>query len=96
VGISIRVENQIHQEVDRIYDDVEDSFAKICLSAPECSVRRGITPVLDTMLNPYQLGILVKELESLPDNRTTEVVARVTDAAQRAIRLQGYLYFLGD
>ncbi|MFD2421862.1 hypothetical protein [Amycolatopsis pigmentata] len=96
LGISIRIENQNHDEVERVVDDVEGSFARICQSAPETSMRRGILPWLDTMLNPYQLGVLVRELESLPGDQTTAAVSRVIDAAERAIRLRGYLYFIGD
>lgn len=96
MGISVRIENQNHEEVERVFDDAEGSFAKICQFAPESSVRRGILPWLDTMLNAYQLGVLVRELESLPGDQATAAISRVIDAAERAIRLRGYLYFIGD
>lgn len=96
MGLSIRVENQIHQEVRRLYDDVDESFIRACEAGPVGSTRRGIIRYLHTMLNPFQLGVLIDELEALPADMATDTVSDVVAAAREAIKLRGYLYFIGD
>ncbi|ROQ23618.1 hypothetical protein EDD98_7568 [Streptomyces sp. PanSC19] len=48
------------------------------------------------MLNGYQLHLLIDELERLPADSRTETMRRIIEAARHAIRLRGYLYFVGD
>lgn len=96
MGLSVRVENQIHEEMDRLYDDRDESFISICESGPVASVRRGIVRHGDIMLNRFQLQVLIDEIGDLPTEAVTDGVSGIVVAAERAIRLRSYLYFLGD
>jgi hypothetical protein len=90
------VENQLHERVEQLFDDLQETFMKSCENAPRGSIRRGIDRHGDTMLNCYQLHLLIDELEHLSADSTSEAVRRISEAAGRAIRLRGYLYFVGD
>ncbi|GLF94988.1 hypothetical protein [Streptomyces yaizuensis] len=96
MGLGIRKLNRGREVVETLCDDAEDSFRAMCRRAPEHSLRYGITPYDHTMFNTPQLVRLVAELEELPDEEKTPVVRQVIDQAHQAIRLSGYLYFIGD
>lgn len=96
MGLAIYVENQLHERVEQLFDDPQETFMKSCENAPVGSVRRGVDRHGDTMFNCYQLNILIGELEDLSADSTTGAVNRITEAARRAIHLHGYLYFVGD
>lgn len=96
MGLAVYVENQLHERVEQLFDDLQETFMKLCESAPERSIRRGVDRYGDTMLNGYQLRLLIDELEHVPDESMTEAMRSVAEAAARAICLRGYLYFVGD
>jgi hypothetical protein len=48
----------------------------------------------DTILNPFQAGILVQELDAIAD--LTEVIRPLRDMAMKACSPHVYLRFIGD
>ena len=96
MGISVYLENQIHERIGRVYDDADESFMRACELAPVGSVMRSVIRHGDTMLNVYQLRIFEAELQGLPGGEITDAISGVMDAATAAIRRRGYLYFVGD
>jgi hypothetical protein len=96
MGIAIYVENQVHKRVEQILDDSQESIMRLCEAGPDASVRRAISRHGDTMLNIYQLRRLITELEDERGGPNDEVVVKLMEAADWAIRARGYLYFVGD
>ncbi|MCP2163560.1 hypothetical protein [Goodfellowiella coeruleoviolacea] len=96
MGLSVFVQNQIHDEVHQLHDDLDESFMRLCEAGPRASVRRGIVRHGDTVLNPFQLTILIEEITALPPDAVNGTITRILDAAEHAIRLRGYLFFSGD
>jgi pilus assembly protein TadC len=96
MGVALYVENQVHKRVEQILDDPQESIMRLCESGHESSVRRAVSRYGDTMLNIYQLRRLISELEDERGGTNAEVAARLAEAAERAIRARGYLYFVGD
>ncbi|MFI5673637.1 hypothetical protein [Streptomyces cellulosae] len=96
MGLDIYVRDVRRDQVDVIGDDAEDSFGRMCRTAPETSLRRGVMQFGDTMFNSSQLYRFVEELESLSPDEMTPAIRCVLDAARLAIRRSGYLYFVGD
>ncbi|MDQ0811409.1 hypothetical protein QFZ63_003123 [Streptomyces sp. B3I7] len=76
-------------------DDVNNSFMRICESAPPESVRCGVMKYGDTMFNRNQLVRLIEELEAL-EGETPAVVIDILDAARYAWRESLYLFIRGD
>ena len=96
MGMAVYTENQIHERIDQLLDDKDETLMHACESGPPGSVRRSISRHGDTMLNIYQLRLLIEELQALPRDLSSRTVMRLEEAAQTAIRRRGYLYFVGD
>lgn len=96
MGLSFYIEDQIHQRAELVKDDAQGSIMSLCQTGPEDSVRRSIIKHGDTMLNMYQMRRLTDELSGLRDGEHGAAAAKLSEAAERAIRLRGYLYFEGD
>ncbi|WP_329614972.1 hypothetical protein OG244_19230 [Streptomyces brevispora] len=96
MSLGIYVRDVRRDQIEFIGDDAEESFGKMCRTAPETSLRRGVMQHGETMFNSYQLYRLVEELTALPPNEVTPKIQQVLQAAQLAIRKSGYLYFVGD
>ncbi|MFE3115340.1 hypothetical protein [Streptomyces niveus] len=96
MGLGIYVEDLWHGRLNAFTDDNEASFMGICESAPEESLLNGVNNYGETLFNSVQLRRLVKELESLPENKQNPVVQQVIDGAKQAIPRGGYLHFIGD
>lgn len=98
MGIDIVVQNQIHERVELVYGDVEDTLVKYRENAPAGSLLRGLHAHADTMFNTTQLAMLLDELVHLSPNndKEAEMLAVLRDAAEAAIRRNGYLWFSGD
>jgi hypothetical protein len=96
MGIAVYVENLLHERIGEIFDDPQGTIARLCDEAPPRSVRGAVSPHGDTMFNVYQLRLLKEELAELPEGPASELVAALAQAAERAIRARGYLYFVGD
>jgi hypothetical protein len=92
----VYVENQIHERVEQIVDDVQEALMRLCETAPLGSARRVIMQHGDSMMNVYQLRLLISEIEDLTEELRLPIVIRLRDAADHAIKLRGYLYFVGD
>ncbi|MFI5499860.1 hypothetical protein ACIA5E_12425 [Nocardia asteroides] len=98
MGISIAVQDQIHNRV-RIYDGpVADTLSEMALSAPSGTMIGEIHAYADTMFNSYQLTLFLNELPRTPtsNEREEELVAVLVEAAEDAISRHGYLWFSGD
>ncbi|MDQ0787301.1 hypothetical protein QFZ64_002798 [Streptomyces sp. B3I8] len=76
-------------------DDMDNSFIKICESAPPESVRSGVMKYGDAMFNRNQLMRLIEELEAL-EGEPPPVVVDILDAARYAWRESLYLFIRGD
>lgn len=96
MGIAYYVENQMHERTEQLLDDAQETLMNLCETAPEGTIRTSISKHGDTMLNVYQLRRLIDELAEIQDDQYKEVAAKLSEAAERAIRLRGYLYFVGD
>jgi hypothetical protein len=96
MGMAIYIENQIHERVDQLLDDKDETLMRACESGPSGSIRKAISRYGDTMLNIYQLRLLIDELQALPQDLSSHTVKRLEEAAHVAIRSRGYLYFVGD
>ncbi|MFD7515697.1 hypothetical protein ACFV85_12985 [Streptomyces niveus] len=96
MGLGIYVEDLWRGRLIAFTDDNEASFMGICESAPEESLLNGVNSYGETLFNSVQLRRLVKELESLPENKHNPVVQQVIDGAKQAIPRGGYLHFIGD
>ncbi|MBY8885750.1 hypothetical protein K7472_12935 [Streptomyces sp. PTM05] len=92
----VYTENQIHKRIDQLLDDEDETLMRACESGPPGSVRKSISRYGDTMLNIYQLRMLIDELRALPEGLSSSTVKRLEEAAHAAIRSRGYLYFVGD
>ena len=55
---------------------------RMCEAGPSGSVRRFISRYGDTMLNIFQLRLLINEIESLPVELVTPTVKKVQEAAE--------------
>ncbi len=99
MGISIYVEDQVHQ---RTYAGApaSRSLARILdACSPESGELLGdIHPYGDTMLNAVQLQRFCRELESTVQNHADLVadVESLRGLAEAAVRQRGYLWFSGD
>ncbi|MBF6208406.1 hypothetical protein IU483_30690 [Streptomyces gardneri] len=98
MGIDIIIQNQIHERIGLVYGDAEDTLVKYRENAPAGSILRGLHAHADTMFNTTQLAMLLDEIaNALPGNeKEAEMLAALRDAAETAIRRNGYLWFSGD
>ncbi|MFI9410943.1 hypothetical protein [Nocardia gamkensis] len=98
MGIDIIIQNQIHERIALAYGDAEETLVKYRESAPAGSMLRGLHAHADTMFNTTQLAMLLDEIaNALPNNdKEAEMLAVLRDAAETAIRRNGYLWFSGD
>ncbi len=94
--MAVFIENQLHERIGEVLDDRDESFMRACESGPRRSVRHAVGRHGDTMFNTFQLMLLLEELRELPPGLRTETVRAVEEAAESAIRKQGYLFFSGD
>ncbi|MFI0741428.1 hypothetical protein ACH4PU_25615 [Streptomyces sp. NPDC021100] len=94
--MAVFIENQLHERVGEVLDDPDESFMRVCEAGPRRSVRHAVDRHGDTMLNAFQLALLLEELRELPADLRTETVRAVEEAAEVAIRRHGYLFFSGD
>lgn len=94
--MSVRIENQVHEQISVVHDDLDESFMRFCESGDRTSVRRGIGRHGHTMLNSFQLKILLEEFDTLPHSAKLPVLREVAEGAYLAIRCRGYLWFSGD
>ncbi|MFC4377250.1 hypothetical protein ACFO5K_24525 [Nocardia halotolerans] len=98
MGISIVVQNQIHDQVDIYYERVAPTLSKMALAAPSGTMLGEIHAYADTMFNSFQLNLFLVELATMTpqDEHEKEVVDTLQRAAEDAIRHNGYLWFSGD
>lgn len=98
MGIDIIIQNQIHERIDLVYGDAENTLVKYRENAPADSMLRGLHAHADTMFNTTQLAMLLDELANLSPNndKEAEMLVVLRDAAETAIRRNGYLWFSGD
>ncbi|WP_157172870.1 hypothetical protein [Nocardia exalbida] len=98
LGIDIIMQNRIHERIELVYGDAEDTLARYRENAPAGSLLRGLHAHADTMFNTTQLTMLLDELANLSSNndKEAEMLAVLRDAAETAIRRNGYLWFSGD
>lgn len=96
MGIALYIENQIHQRTEQILDDPQETIMSLCESSPKGSVLYSISRYGHTMLNIIQMRQLIDELANVKDDKYREAATKLSEAAERAIRLRGYLYFVGD
>ncbi|WP_159847106.1 hypothetical protein [Nocardia sp. CY41] len=98
MGIDIIIQNQIHERIGLVYGDAGDTLVKYRENAPAGSILRGLHAHADTMFNTTQLAMLLGEIANdLPNNeQEAEMFAVLRDAAETAIRWNGYLWFSGD
>jgi hypothetical protein len=95
--VEIHIQNQLHEQIsEKVGDDVDESFMRVCRDAPEDSALHGVQSIGDTMFNELQLKQLVAELSRLPEEKKTDVIRRVAEMAQEAAACRGYLYISGD
>ncbi|MEU6182579.1 hypothetical protein [Streptomyces coeruleorubidus] len=95
--MDIYVQNRLHEQIsEKIGDDADGSFLRVCREAPEDSVLHGVQSIGDTMFNELQIKQLVVELSRLPEEGKTDVIRRVAEMAQEAAAYRGYLYISGD
>lgn len=98
MGIDIIIQNRIHEQIELVYGDAEDTLVKYRENVPAGSILRGLHAHGDTMFNTTQLAILLDELANLsPSNdKEAQMLVVLRDAAETAIRRNGYLWFSGD
>ena len=98
MGISITVQNQVHDRVEFYSGRVADKLSEMVLSAPDGSMISEIHAYADTMFNSYQLNLFLAELsrESARGDQELEVLDTLRRAAEQAIERNGYLWFCGD
>lgn len=65
MALTIVVQDIVHAEISRYTDDPAGTLQRLCSSRPETSLLRGVDPHADTMLNAYQLGRVVAEIDAL-------------------------------
>ncbi|MCP2316519.1 hypothetical protein APR12_001856 [Nocardia amikacinitolerans] len=78
--------------------DVDETLFRLCAAQPETSLLRGIYPYGDTMFNRYQLGLILDQIEGIEVRTDAErqAVDLLRRAASIALRVNGYLLFIGD
>jgi hypothetical protein len=96
MGIAIYIENRIHERVGSHFDSVEDEIMKVCTRSPRGSVFRDVMPHGDTMLNVSQLRRAISEISGDPGNMPGTTARILQPLAERALSINGYLYFVGD
>lgn len=91
------VQNRLHEPIsEKLGDDADESFLRLCRDAPEVSTLHGVQSIGDTMFNGLQIKQLMAELSRLPEKKKTDVIRRVAEMAQEAAACRGYLYISGD
>lgn len=98
MGVSISVQNQVHDRVEIYSGRVASKLSEMVLSASEGSMLGEIHAYADTMFNSYQLSLFLAELSSerAQDDLEQEVLDTLRRAAEKAIERNGYLWFSGD
>ncbi len=96
MGMAVFIENQLHERIGEVLDDRDESFMRACESGHRRSLLFAVDRHGDTMFNPFQLTLFLKELRELPAEARTDTVRAVERAAESAIRERGYLFFSGD
>jgi hypothetical protein len=98
MALAIKIQDQNHRDLGAFGDDPAETLAHLCAKAPREYLLRGIHPHADTMFNPYQLGIIIEEIDATNVEQPAErrALERLREAADMAIRKRGYLYFVGD
>jgi hypothetical protein len=100
--LAIRVQTVAHNIIRTLGDDAEGTFMALCRSAVGSSSTLGfIAPYSDTMFNAYQLKQFVVEVDAAAQGASLSKeqlahLAMIRDAAEEAIRRNGYLYIVGD
>ncbi|MFD4458203.1 hypothetical protein [Nocardia sp. NPDC058480] len=98
MGISIIVQNQMHDRVEIYFERVAPKLSEMALAAPSGTMLGEIHAYADTMFNTFQLNLFLDELldMSSEDELEQEVFDTLRMAAEKAIRCNGYLWFSGD
>ncbi|MFI5777130.1 hypothetical protein [Nocardia sp. NPDC051570] len=98
MGIGVIVQAINHKEVEHISGPLAQWLTDSVLDAPLGSMMRGIHQYADTMFNSYQLTFFLDELAGMTPkgDSDAEMIAELRAAAEKAIRLHGYLWFSGD
>ncbi|WP_406281211.1 hypothetical protein OH799_16435 [Nocardia sp. NBC_00881] len=98
MGISVFIQNQIHEQVAEVAGYASQTLDEVISQASIGSLTRGINKHADTMFNTTQLNSFIDEIASLtPENDSErELFTVLRDAAESAIRQRGYLWFSGD
>ncbi len=96
--ISITVRNQVHADISHYTEDPVGVLTSLREKAPDRSVLACIMPHADTMLNEYQLNLLIDEIDGAPQGSDSEqkVLQDLREACLSALRHRGYLWFSGD
>ncbi|MCP2290972.1 hypothetical protein [Nocardia amikacinitolerans] len=98
MALDIVVQDINHAEEHRFGDDADETLFRLCAAQPEASLLRGICPYGDTMFNRYQLGLILDQIEGIEVRTDAErqAVDLLRRAASIALRVNGYLLFIGD
>lgn len=87
-----------HAEEHRFGDGADETLFRLCAAQPETSLLRGIYAYGETMFNRYQLGLILDQIEGIEVRTDAErqAVDLLRRAASIALRVNGYLLFIGD
>ncbi|QBS40798.1 hypothetical protein [Nocardia sp. CS682] len=98
MGISVFIQNQIHERVAEVAGYASHTLDEVISQAPMGSLTRGINKHADTMFNTTQLNSFIDEISALTprNDNERELFTVLRDAAETAIRQRGYLWFSGD
>ncbi len=98
MGISIIVQNQVHERMEIYHGQVAATLSKMAIEAPTGTMLGEIHAYADTMFNSYQLTLFLDELSKTitRNEQEEEVINTLRDAAENAINHNGYLWFSGD
>ncbi|MFD4434149.1 hypothetical protein [Nocardia sp. NPDC058497] len=98
MGISVVVQNQVHDRVQIYHGQVATTLSEMAMYALPGTMIGEIHAYADTMFNSYQLTLFLDELSNTTtrNEREDEVVNVLREAAEDAINRNGYLWFSGD
>lgn len=96
MGLSMRLQNQLHENVHSFADDSQGTVMRLADARDYSSMLGSISPHGDTIFNSYQLQKLILELAEAFEVSPQPVLKELAAASEQAIRLRGYILFMGD
>jgi hypothetical protein len=96
MGIAIYIENRHHERVDSFFDNADNDIMKACAGSPQGAVFRGVMQHGDTMLNVNQLRRAIGEVAETSDFMPKAAAQVLRSLTEKALSINGYLYFVDD